>query len=241
MLYAGMLDATDRLYSQGDLAAKAARIRETIRRQSFDGAFFVDNAVRSEGQLQVTANRSEVCQYFAFYFDIATPQSHPELWRRLTTEFGPQRKTSGAFRDIWPANAFVGNMLRFELLSRYHRNQQILDEAIDYWLYMAERTGTLWEHDSTRASCSHGFASHAAHTLFRDVLGIARVDTVRKVVHLRFTDVTLDRCRGTIPTIEGPIELRWTQDRAKLTYDLSLPPGFTVEVENLTGKTLERN
>src|SRR5690606_3430290 len=37
MLYAGMLDAADRLYGQADLASKAARLRETIRRQSFDG------------------------------------------------------------------------------------------------------------------------------------------------------------------------------------------------------------
>lgn len=240
MLYAGMLDAADRLYHHADLGAKAARIRDTIRRQSFDGEFFVDNAIRSEGGLKVTSNRTEVCQYFAFYFHIATPQSHPELWRRLTTDFGPQRKTSGAFPEIWPANAFVGNMLRFELLSRYERNQQILDEAIDYWLYMAERTGTLWEHDSTRASCSHGFASHAAHTLFRDVLGMARVDTINQVVHLRFADVNLDWCHGTIPTPTGPIELSWSQDETKLTYDLKLPPGFTVEVENLTGRTLER-
>jgi alpha-L-rhamnosidase len=240
MLYAGMLDAADRLYPGLELASKAARLRETIRRQSFDGNFFVDNAVRTDGRLQVTTNRTEVCQYFAFYFDVANPQSHAELWRRLTTDFGPQRKQTGAFPEIWPANAFVGNQLRFELLSRYHRNQQILDEAIGYWLYMVERTGTLWEHDSTLASCCHGFASHAAHTVLRDVLGIERVDTSGKVVKLRFADLTLDRCEGSIPTSAGEVGLRWAQDGKKIKYHLSLPPGFTVEIENLTGKTLER-
>ena len=176
----------------------------------------MDNAVRKDGRLQVTRNRSEVCQYFAFYFDVANPKSHPELWRRLTTDFGPQRKQSGAFPEIWPANAFVGNLLRFELLSRHGRNQQILDEAIGYWLYMVERTGTLWEHDSTLASCSHGFASHAAHTLIRDVLGMSRVDTIGKVVWLRFTDITLDWCNGSIPTADGPIDLRWSATRKRL-------------------------
>jgi alpha-L-rhamnosidase len=240
MLYAGMLDAADRLYPGLDLAPKAARLRETIRRQSFDGNFFVDNAVRTNGRLQVTTNRSEVCQYFAFYFDVATPQSYAELWRRLTTDFGPQRKQTGAFPEIWPANAFVGNQLRFELLSRYHRNQQVLDEAIGYWLYMVERTGTLWEHDSTLASCCHGFASHAAHTLIRDVLGIAQVDTTKKTVRLRFTDVTLDRCQGSIPTPHGSIELRWSRNGKTIKYHLGLPADFTVEVENLTGRKLER-
>jgi alpha-L-rhamnosidase len=47
-------------------------IPETIRRQSFAGEFFVDNAIRKDGRLQVTRNRSEFCQYFAFCFDVAT-------------------------------------------------------------------------------------------------------------------------------------------------------------------------
>ncbi|MEO7598656.1 MAG: hypothetical protein ABIV50_06980 [Opitutus sp.] len=238
MLYAEMLDAADRLYQGLGVGPQAAQIRDTIRRQSFDGEFFVDNALRQDGQLKVTTNRTEVCQYFAFYCGVATPKSHPRLWQRLTTDFGPQRKQSGAFPEIWPANAFVGNQLRFELLSRYHRNQQILDEAIGYWLYMVERTGTLWEHDSTLASCSHGFASHAAHTLIRDVLGLARVDTIGKFVHVRFADLTLERCQGSLPTADGPIELRWRRDGDTVKYALTLPPGFTVQVENLTGKTL---
>lgn len=143
MLYAGMLSAAARLYRLPDLAAKAEGVRQAVRRQSFDGEFFVDNAVRKDGQLQVTANRTEVCQYFAFFFDVATRESHGQLWKTLVTDFGPQRKRANAFPEVHPANAFIGNQLRFELLSRDRRNQQILDEVIGYWLYMAERTGTL--------------------------------------------------------------------------------------------------
>jgi alpha-L-rhamnosidase len=29
-----------------------------------------------------------------------------------------------------------------------------------FFLPMAEKTGTLWEHMNTTASCNHGFASH---------------------------------------------------------------------------------
>jgi alpha-L-rhamnosidase len=39
--------------------------------------------------------------------------------------------------------------------------QQVADEAFGYWLYMADKTGTLWENDGDYASCNHGFASHA--------------------------------------------------------------------------------
>ena len=142
MLYAEALDCAASLYGREDLAKEAERIREVIREQSFDGEFFVDNAERKDGKLNVTDNRTEVCQYFAFFFNVATPESHPELWRKLVEEFGPDRAKTGAYKDVHMANAFVGNMLRFELLSRYGRGAQILDESINYLLYMAERTGT---------------------------------------------------------------------------------------------------
>lgn len=29
-----------------------------------------------------------------------------------------------------------------------------------FFLEMAEKTGTLWEHNKPTASCNHGFASH---------------------------------------------------------------------------------
>ena len=133
-----------------------------------------------------------------------------------------------------------GNQLRFELLSRDGRNQQILDEAIGYWLYMADRTGTLWEHDDPQASCNHGFASHAAHVLFRDVLGLYRVDHIGKSIQLRFADVKLDWCKGSIPTPDGPIDIQWRKAGDKFTYRLVAPPGYQVGIENLTGKTLEK-
>lgn len=238
MLYAQVLDAAGRLYKKPELTAKAARIRDTIRKQSFDGEFFVDNAVRKDGKLQVTRNRTEVCQYFAFYFGVATTETHGKLWRTLATDFGPQRKQTKAHLDIHPANAFIGNMLRFELLSRHGRTKQILDEAIGYWLYMADRTGTLWEHDAPSASCNHGFASHAAHVFYRDVLGLYQVDPLAKTLQLRISDLPLDWCEGTMPTSDGPVQMRWWKEGKKLVYRLQTPAGYKVEVHNLSGKEL---
>jgi alpha-L-rhamnosidase len=236
MLYAKSLSVAAKLYNLPDLAREAEQIRDTIRRQSFDGEFFVDNAVRRDGKLQVTRNRTEVCQYFAFFFDVATPESHPRLWQVLMTDFGPQRKQTKAHAEVHPANAFVGNVLRFELLSRGGRGQQILDESIGYLLYMADRTGTLWENDGDYASCNHGFASHAAHVFFRDVLGLYRVDTVNKQLQVRFSDLKLDWCDGAQPTPDGPVTLRWRKEGSRLTYKLSVPAGYRVDVVNQSGK-----
>jgi alpha-L-rhamnosidase len=236
MLYAKALDAAGKMYGLSELTEDAERIRETIRRQSFEAGFFADNAKRVNGKLQTTTNRTEVCQYFAFFFDVAKPETHSELWQRLIKDFGPQRKQTKAFPEVHPANAFIGNVLRLELLSRYGLCQQLLDESLAYQLYMADRTGTLWENDGAYASCDHGFASHGGvHVLYRDVLGLREVDTVNKNVQLRFTDSRLDWCEGRLPTADGPVELRWRKEAGKLVYQIAVPAGYTVRIENRSG------
>lgn len=243
MLYAGMLSAAGRMYGQPDLLAKAEKIRETIRKQSFDGEFFVDNAVLKDGKLEVTRNRTETCQYYAFFFDVATRERDGELFRKLVEDFGPHRKETKKFPEIHPSNSFIGNVLRVEILSRHGRSQQILDESIDYLMYMAKGTGTLWENVHAGASCNHGFASHIVHTLYRDILGVQRIDPAGKVAELRFCNIPkLDWCEGRLPlgTGDTAISLRWWKDAGKVYYRLQNPAGWKIEVKNLTGGELVR-
>jgi alpha-L-rhamnosidase len=236
MLYAGALAAAGRLYGDRELTAQADAIRSTIRRQAYDGTWFVDNAIRkSDGKLSVSRNHTEVCQYYAFYFGVASPKTYPALWQTLRDKFGPKRATSHLFPDVAQANSFIGNMLRIELLSREGLSQQILDESRDYLLYMADRTGTLWENVGDYASCNHGFASHVVHTLYRDVLGAREIDRVNKRLKLRFAPVSLDWCEGMIPTPDGPITLKWRMSSSGITYACRAPKGYKVEVENATG------
>lgn len=240
MLYAGTLAAAGRMYGIQELGAKAEKVRGTIRKQSFDGHFFVDNALRRDAKLQVTRNRTEVCQYFAFFFGVANRESHAELWRVLREEFGPDREKRKGHPEIHAANSFIGNMLRMELLSDAGRGQQILDESVAYLLYMADRTGTLWENVGAYASCNHGFASHIVHTLYRDILGLRQVDVKAKRITVRFQDLKLDACEGTRPTPDGPISLRWRVGQGRLQYQLKQPAGYEVRIENLSGKPLDR-
>ncbi len=238
MLYAAAMAAAGRLYAKPEMVSEAGRIQETIRRQSFDGEFFVDNAVRNGARLEVTRNRTEVCQYFAFYFGTASPESHPKLWKILRDEFGPKRVSAGRWPEIHAANSFVGNMLRAELLSRNGLTQQLLDESAAYLLYMAERTGTLWENVDADASCNHGFASHIVHTLYRDILGIRSIDGASKTVNIRFTDLKLEQCQGAIPVAGGVVALRWRRGPEGIRYRTETPPGYEVKVENLSGSLL---
>lgn len=215
MTWAEVLDVMDRLYGLPELAVEASRMRETIRKQSWTGKWFCDNAVRQhDGTLKLSGECTETCQYYAFFFKTAKRETHPELWQVLVDDFGPRRKVSKKHREIWPSNAFIGNYLRLELLSRAGLVKNILDETKDYFLFMADRTGMLWEHDSTRASCCHGFASHAAIYLFRDVLGVKSIDLKdRKVVVERPVDIGLDWCEGTIPVSEEEtVTVSWRKD-----------------------------
>ncbi len=159
MLYVGMLRAAAALYGREDWMKKAEALAKTIRAKSFDGTWYTDDG----------KHHTEVCQYYAFYFGIANPTDDAALWKKLTTDFGPQRLETKAYPDVPYANAFIGNYLRLEILSRYGLKEQVLREIKGYFTMMADRTGTLWEHNRPEASCCHGFASHVAFVLAREM------------------------------------------------------------------------
>jgi alpha-L-rhamnosidase len=238
MLYAAALAAVGRVYSLQQRVEQAEALRAVIRAQSYNGEFFVDNAVRQGGKLVPTSNRTETCQYYAFYFDTASVDKYPKLWETLHTQFGPPRLSTKAFADIAPSNAFMGNIMRLELLSRAGLTDQLVAEAKSYFLYMAELTGTFWENMSNEASMNHAFGSHIIVHLYRDVLGIHRLDMVNKTVHLRFTQSSLEVCEGRIPTPDGFVTMRWTRTPDTLTYQLDVPAGYKVSVENLGSFTV---
>jgi len=238
MLYAAALEAAGRMYGLPELSAEGEKVRKAAAAESFDGEFFVDNALRKEDRLEPTGNHSEVCQYFAFFFNAANPDSHPALWNRLCGEFGPKRERTGAFPAVHQAAPFIGKMLRMEVLSRYGLCGQVLQEAMDYYFPMAERTGTLWESDGARSSCNHGFASHLVHILNRDALGIYRVDPLNKEISLRFSDLELDWCSGRLPLPDGEICLDWWKEGGSLCYRAHAPAGYSISVRNNSGRQL---
>lgn len=166
MLYGYMLKRIGILYERQDWLEKGEKLLQTVGEKSFDGEFFVDNAVYNEAGIAVnTGQRTETCQYYAFFTGTATPDSHRELWRKLTEEFGAKRSEKGLYPEIYPSNAFIGNYLRMMLLVEYGYYQQMLEETVDYFYYMAQRTGTLWEYAADFASCNHGFASYIAQLI----------------------------------------------------------------------------
>ncbi len=168
MLYARFCADLGRLYGDAALIEKADALRRTILEMSMtESGFFCDNALRTDAGLVLSGERTESCQYYAFFCDIATPESHPALWETLVRDFGYDRHEKGLYPEIYPANAFIGNYLRLDLLDRYGLRDELYDNIKGYFTYMADRTGTLWEHSGDYASCNHGFASHVIHWMGR--------------------------------------------------------------------------
>lgn len=160
MLYSRALKAVANMYNKPELYIKGEKIAKTVLEKSFNGEFFCDNAVRQNGVLVNTNECTEVCQYYAFFFGIANKESHNALLKTLIEDFGPKRAENNKYPQIYPANAFIGNYLRLDILMQYGEYDKALENIKGYFYYMAERTGTLWEHTGTTASCDHGFASY---------------------------------------------------------------------------------
>ena len=159
MMYYLMLKSAAELYSDNNLLEKAENIKKQILKQSFDGEFFVDRAVRTNDGIFAVPESTEVCQYYAFFTGVATPESHSQLFNKLIKEFGPERDVQNCYPKIHPAAPFIGNYLRLQILMDYDYKTEVLENIKGYFYYMAEKTGTLWEMADETHSCNHGFAS----------------------------------------------------------------------------------
>lgn len=154
MLYAMTLRSAARLLRNPRLAAQAGRIETTIRGLAWREGRFVDNAVRDkQGRLVVTEHASEACQYYAFFTGLASTRRETALWQRLVrADYGP----------LYPANVFVGKIMRFELLIANGELAAARRELMKSYVPMARTTGTLWELFEKNVSCNHGFTSFVA-------------------------------------------------------------------------------
>ncbi len=159
--YARCLEGMANLYGYEDLRAHAEKIRAYIKQNAFNGEFFVDNLIRDEkGGLRQTGLLSEVCQYYAFWFNCITREEYPWLYEELMERLGVNRQ-EGYRPEIGVSNVLYGLYMRIDLLMRAGEKQKVLEECFKLFLPMVNRTGTLWENNGISASCNHGFASYA--------------------------------------------------------------------------------
>ena len=169
MLYMAALEAASKLYGDETYSAKCNTIKENVIKYGFNGEFFVDNSIREGDNIVRTENITETCQYYGMFFGVITPEKFPVLWEKMLSEFGPERDESKVYPNVSKSNAFIGNYLRLETMLRIGYKKEVLSDCENFFTYMAETTGTLWEHVNTGsgASLDHGFASVAAYYIYK--------------------------------------------------------------------------
>lgn len=208
MMYYAMLKAMARMYNDNSLDIKAEGIKETVKKLSFNGKFFRDHQlIKEDGTKEIPEDITEVCQYYAFFSGVATKEEYPELLEIIAKDFGAGHKCEKTHPGVYPANAFIGNYLRMEVLSFNGYRNQVINEIKDYFDYMALRTGTLWEADTERSSCNHAFASHVVRFIFRDCLGILDIDETNKKIYLNNDYTAPKNAKAVIPLINGSIKV----------------------------------
>lgn len=167
MLYKQALECAGELYGDEILLQKSRNVCARVQELAFNGEFFADNAERGEDGVLVRRDDhlTETCQYYAFFFGIADRAAHAPLYRKLKDGFGPQRGEK--YPEVAPSNAFMGFILRLELLRQEGDYARLLKEVVQYYADMAEMTGTLWEHKNISNSLDHGFTSYIAVFLWQ--------------------------------------------------------------------------
>ncbi len=160
MLYFKMKEAIGNLYGDESLLLEARKLKERIIQFSYKDGFFHDRAMRTGKGIETTDEISETAQYYAFFMGVADIDAYSSLWETLLTKFGAKR-TEDTYSNIAKSNAFIGNYLRLELIRQYGTKKQLFSETRDFFGYMADETGTLWEDVSSKSSSlCHGFASY---------------------------------------------------------------------------------
>lgn len=133
--------------------------KEEINRLAFNGEFYEDHAVRKDGKLVLQGHITETCQYYAFYFGVATKENKPNLYRTLFTEFLDEKTREERYSYVAKSNMFIGDVLRMDYLYKSCEVEQAVAECLALFGGMAEKTGTIWEFEGAVASCTHAFAA----------------------------------------------------------------------------------
>lgn len=167
-LYSRILECTGKLYGDDALLEKAKKVRATALDLSFDGQVFIDNAVRDKnGELKMTRNCSEACQYYALLLcglDL-DDEKYAFLKQQIYEKFANFERGD---RDFCEINAFIGLYLRIVFLMDYGDGKLLKDDLIYFFGGMAKETSTLWEHRQRgEGSQDHGFASLACVAAYK--------------------------------------------------------------------------
>lgn len=185
MLYSEALVKAGLLLNDLSLISKGQSLKEKIKNDAFDGTFFVDNGyLKEDGSIQKSKYYSETCQYYAFYFGIATREKFSDLFDIMLNNFGPNGTRESKYSYLAQSNVLPGYILRLSILNKEGYLSESFKEIVEYFYDMSVLTGTIWEHNGTHASLNHGFTSVIANFLMNDYFGLKEINAIKKEIRM---------------------------------------------------------
>lgn len=162
MLYAECLCAIGSIYGDAKLSDKGRSLKGKISSFAFNGSYYVDNAVRKDGELcPQKDNVSEIGQYMAALFGV---EKSSDFKKRLIENFPLGQGEEKGIARVAP---FIGGYLRLFFLLSEHEFEKLRKEIASYFLGMARYGNTLWEKKSDDASLNHGFCASLCYILLK--------------------------------------------------------------------------
>ena len=229
-LYAKVLEYGSILYGLEEWNEKATRIRQTLSSLAVvhknECNYYADGLIPTEHGYVNNGKISEASLYYDLWLGLPDPGN---LWKVLKKEHGPCPASYPSNLFIGRSNVFIGMYLRMELLAQHKELTQLQNEMRHLFGYMIDHgPGTLWENLSDDASVDHGFASHAAVFLIRDVLGIGIPDETNKTVTICPKLGNLSWVRGSIKTPHGLICVSAWKENEEIKSIISVPKEYKV-------------
>ena len=225
MLWAMALERAGRAMGRPQWISQAEVIRNKIRALAYDGMFFHDQAQRNaDGKLVLNQrSKTETCQYYAFFTSLVTPDSHPDLWRIVVDELGPHRR---GHAEMDPSDAFIGFLLRLNILTRYGCGKTLVTDMKSYYGHMVADTGTFWEFNDGHDSRCHAIGGYVAVLIVKAVFGIERIDWAKQTVVLGVPSVALRSANCELPVRGGVI--RFSVKAGARASCVDIPKGWRV-------------
>lgn len=231
-LFAKALDLLGKLYGEPSWCEKAQEMRKILRSVLLvrkDGPGMIPDSlfVDGNGKICERALYTESCQYTVVWSDLFTEEEIPRLKFNIINKMGFRPKY-GADTYLGRANLFIGLCIRFDVLAKFGAYERLMEEFGDlYGQQLREGPGTLWETVCMEGnSRCHGFNSHAAVQLMRDILGIGIPDEEKKTVAININPCGIRWAKGTVNTRDGIIALSWSAEDGNVRYDITLPEGW---------------
>jgi len=123
----------------------------------------------------------------------------------------------------------------YDLLALRGNLQVVMDDIKDRWGMMSRYDCTtcwevfpgFYEVGRTRSYC-HSWSSTPAYIAGRYLLGVNLTETGFSKIHICIPEVDLKWCEGSIPTLQGAIQVYWSKENGMKKYRIIVPASIEV-------------